>query len=148
MVVNGGWEKSFPGYDRHQMFELISGFDAYPHFVPGCLEARVLEREVETALRLETVFGVGPTRFSFTSQAILDPPVSLHIASTDGPWRDFRLSWTLTPEEAGCRIGCQYSARFRSWLVASAARMGMADLDRHIAAVLETRAQAVFGVAG
>ena len=138
--LEGGWEEVFPTVAQQRMFEVISTFDAYPHFVPGCLEARVLEREGERALRLETVFGVGPTRFGFTSRAVLERPGSVRLTSSDGPWRAFRLDWTLAPESEGCRVGCRYSADFRSWLIAGAARMGMADLDRQTVALLKKRA--------
>ncbi|MEI6560288.1 MAG: SRPBCC family protein [Rhodospirillaceae bacterium] len=137
--LKGGWEAVFPAVDPRSMFEVISGFDAYPHFVPGCLEARILEREGEQALRVETVFGVGPTRFGFTSRAVLDRPGGISLTSCDGPWRSFRLEWKLAPEPAGCRVRCRYAADFRSWLIAGAARMGMAELDRQVVAVLEKR---------
>ena len=122
------------------MFEVISNFDAYPHFVPGCLDARVLEREREGALQLKTVFGLGPTRFGFTSRAVLERPDSVRLTSSDGPWRAFHLDWKLTPEVEGCRVRCRYSADFRSWLIAGAARMGMADLERQTVALLKKRA--------
>ena len=144
--LKGGWEEVFPAVSQQRMFEVISAFDAYPHFVPGCLEARILERESEAALRLETVFGVGPTRFGFTSRALLDRPGRVSLISNDGPWRAFRLDWTLAPEQAGCRVGCRYSADFRSWLIAGAARMGQADLDRKTVALLEKRAAHTSGL--
>ena len=140
-VLKGGWEEVFPAVSQQRMFEVISSFDAYPHFVPGCLEARVLDRQGDAALRVETVFGVGPTRFGFTSHAVLERPGRVRLSSSDGPWRSFHLDWMLAPDQAGCRVRCRYSADFRSWLVAGAARMGVAELDRQTVALLEKRAR-------
>ena len=53
-VLKGGWEEVFPAVSQQRMFEVISSFDAYPHFVPGCLEARILERQGDAALRVES----------------------------------------------------------------------------------------------
>ncbi len=136
--LKGGWEQAFPAVPPQRMFDVLVDFDAYPHFIPGCLEARVLEGE--DALRVETVFGSGSTRFGFTSRAVLERPGSVRIASSDGPWRAFSLDWTVVPESEGCRVVCQYVADFRSWLIAGAARLGIAELDRKAPAVLEMRA--------
>jgi len=143
--LTGGWDKVFPAYAQTQLFALVSDIETYPHFIPGCVATRVLERESERSWRVDNLFGFGPVRSRFTSRAHLHPPERLEISSSDGPWRDFRLTWRMMPEGDGCRVGCRFSAEFRSLLTATMARAGLAELERQTIAAFEKRARILYG---
>jgi coenzyme Q-binding protein COQ10 len=138
------WERKFPRFKPEQLFALVSDIESYPIFVPGCLNARIVERS-ERVWRVENVFGFGPVRSRFTSIAELDPPRRLDISSGDGPWRDFRMSWQFRPSGTGCRVSCTSTLEFRSPLFAVLAKFLRSEMEARIIAAFEARAKALFG---
>ena len=59
-------------YSAEDMFDLIEGAEHYPHFLPFCSGARILERSDEwVAARLE--FSYHHLRFGFATHVSADP---------------------------------------------------------------------------
>lgn len=143
-AFSGGWDLLFSDYRSEQLFALVSDIESYPQFVPGCLTARIVERQ-ENRWQVDQTFGFGPLQSRFRSEARINPPHGLEVTASDGPWRHFQLSWRLTEEGGGCRLFCRFSAEFRSPLLAAAAHLGRAEMDRRIIAAFERRASALFG---
>lgn len=138
------WEREFPRYTPEQLFALVSDVESYPTFMPGCLNARIVEKK-ERVWRVENVFGFGPLQSRFISIAELDPPRRLDISSCDGPWRDFHMSWQLQPSGTGCRVSCTSCSEFRSPLMAALAKFSESDIEERIIAAFEARARVLFG---
>lgn len=142
--IEGGWNRVFPGYTPTQLFALVSGVENYPRFIPGCVAARVVERNGDQWL-VDNVFHVGPIRSRFKSFARLESPHRLSISAEDGPWKMFRLVWTLDPDGDGCRVSCDFSVSFSSRAVAAVARLGVGEMDRRIIASFEKQALTLYG---
>lgn len=140
----GGWELDFPRYTPAQLFALASDIESYPFFVPGCVATRIIERR-DNLWRVDNVFAFGPVRHRFISHAELNPPDGLDIVSTDGPWKSFRLSWRFASLDEGCKLGCHFSAEFRSGVVATLASFGQHGAERRIMGAFERRAKALYG---
>jgi coenzyme Q-binding protein COQ10 len=134
----------FPRYSAAQLFALASDIEKYPHFVPGCVAARIVEKG-ETRWRVDNVFAVGPMRYRFTSIADVDPDNALDIRSSEGPWKSFRLSWRFTELAEGCRVGCRFAVEFRSGVLAAVAHFVTQATERRIMAAFEKRARALYG---
>ena len=126
-----------------QLFALVSDIESYPAFVPGCLEARIVERG-ETVWKVENVFGFGPVRSRFMSRAELDPPHRLDITSREEPWRDFRMNWRFADSALGCRLFCALALVFRSPLLARLAHMASGEMERGVVSAFERRAKMVY----
>ena len=139
----GGWRRTFPRLTAAQLFALVSDIESYPEFVPGCLQARIVERG-ETVWKVENVFGFGPVRSRFMSRAELDPPHRLDITSREEPWRDFRMNWRFEDSTAGCRLSCALALVFRSPLLARLARMASGEMERGVVSAFERRAKIVY----
>jgi coenzyme Q-binding protein COQ10 len=138
------WKREFPRFTPEQLFALVSDVESYPIFMPGCLSARIIDKNAST-WRVDNVYGVGPIRRHFLSIAELDPPRAIDISSKDGLWRDFHMSWRFEPSGSGCRVSCTSSAEFRSPVLGALARISEPEMEDRIIAAFEARAWALFG---
>jgi ribosome-associated toxin RatA of RatAB toxin-antitoxin module len=108
-----------------RMFALINDIERYPDFVPGCADARVLDRD-EGSLRARLTVGSGPLRTSFVTRNTLEPPNIVRMTLDEGPFRSLDGVWTLTPvnaaggEVVGCRVELQLSFELSGGLTALA----------------------------
>ncbi|MGO9545614.1 MAG: SRPBCC family protein [Rhodomicrobium sp.] len=136
--ISRSWERYFPGRDAESVFSIVADVERYPEFVPGCVSARIVERNANQ-WTVDNLFGFGPARTRFSSVAELDPPAGLTIFSRDGPWREFRVQWRFRPETAGCRLSCHVLLDFRSAPVATMAAVAAAGVERWIVAAFDTR---------
>jgi ribosome-associated toxin RatA of RatAB toxin-antitoxin module len=86
------------------LYRLVEDVERYPEFVPGCTEAKVLERgEQEMLARLAV--RRGPLHTAFTTRNTLDPGRGVHMHLVEGPFRLLEGHWSFTPIAAhGCRI--------------------------------------------
>jgi ribosome-associated toxin RatA of RatAB toxin-antitoxin module len=93
------------------VYQLVEDVERYPEFVPGCTEAKVLER---TANEMVARLAVrrGPVRMEFTTRNRLDPGRGMQMDLVDGPFRALEGNWRFTPVASnGCRI--ELSLRFQ-----------------------------------
>jgi ribosome-associated toxin RatA of RatAB toxin-antitoxin module len=98
-----------------QLYALVEDIDAYPAFLPWCVDAEVLKRAASfTEARLTA--GVGGLRQSFTTRNDNRPGEAIDMHLVEGPFRRFEAAWRFTPLSAGaCRIdfslGYEFSSR-------------------------------------
>jgi coenzyme Q-binding protein COQ10 len=121
------------------LFDIVADVERYPEFVPGCLSARILERQPDRWL-VDNVFGFGPMRSRFHSTAEPDSPSALTIRSRDGPWREFLIRWRFHAESGGCLLSCEATLDFRSPLLAGVASLVAAEVERRVIAAFQSRA--------
>ncbi len=93
------------------LYRLVEDIERYPEFVPGCTEARVLERgEHEMLARLAV--RRGPLHTTFTTRNHLDPGRGVQMHLVEGPFRLLEGRWSFTPiADRGCKI--ELSMRFQ-----------------------------------
>jgi ribosome-associated toxin RatA of RatAB toxin-antitoxin module len=93
------------------VYQIVEDVERYPEFVPGCTQAKVLERgpnEIVARLAVRR----GPLRTEFTTRNRLQPGRSMHMELVDGPFRVLTGNWSFTPVASnGCRI--ELSLRFQ-----------------------------------
>jgi coenzyme Q-binding protein COQ10 len=140
----GGWEMAFPRYTPDQLFAVASDIEKYPAFIPGCVAARIVERG-EKRWRVDNVYAFGPMRYRFQSTAELDPPGSLDITSSDGPWQEFRLQWAFSALATGSHLSCKFNVLFRNSVVAAVAAFGNQEMERRIMNAFIKRAESLYG---
>ncbi len=78
------------------MYGLVEDIEAYPRFLPWCVEAKVLERGLDTT-RARLTAGLGALRQSFTTQNANRPAESIDLQLVEGPFRHFAARWRFTP---------------------------------------------------
>ncbi|MGD8795453.1 MAG: type II toxin-antitoxin system RatA family toxin [Thiohalophilus sp.] len=90
-MANYRERRHFP-YARQDLFGLVADVERYPEFLPGWLEVNVMDAEVNHK-RVHQVFGMGPVRIDFLSQADFSPPETIHIHSDDNPFQILDINW-------------------------------------------------------
>lgn len=96
------------------MYALVEDIEAYPGFLPWCLEARVHSRTPERTVATLTV-GLRGLRQSFTTENRNRPPDSIEMRLHEGPFRSFSAAWrfeALAPDAARIEFSLEY--RFAS----------------------------------
>jgi coenzyme Q-binding protein COQ10 len=132
------------GYQPEELFALVADIEAYPDFIPFCREARVIRRDGEV-LRVVNVFGLGPLRLRFTSEAVLAAPRALTISSQDALWRRFEMRWRFDPEAGGCRLSCDMALEFSSAMLEALSPLAGPELETQVMQAFERRAKKLFG---
>ena len=127
-----------PGVTAEAAFAVLGDIERYPEFLPFCQEARVLNTQGRRQ-KVFNRFGWGLVSHRFHTQAVFDPPQRLVITSNDGPFRDFRLAWMVTPTPQGCDIAAEYAMTLRhDWLQRLLA-VAAPQMEQRLAAAFQAR---------
>ena len=96
-------------YTAEDMFDLIEAAEQYPHFLPWCTSATILERSDDwVAARIE--FSYLKLRFGFQTRNRKQRPDWLQVRMVEGPFRNFLCDWALVPLGGlGCRVSLSMS---------------------------------------
>jgi len=104
-------------YPAESMFDLIEQAEHYPHFIPWCTDAVILERTDEmVAARLS--MRVAGLTLSLQTRNPKRRPEWLALRMVQGPLRRFEGEWRLTPLNASaCRIEFTLTYEFADGLI-------------------------------
>lgn len=83
-------------YSAQQMFDLVNDINAYPQFVPDCIDTGVLQRDDNLLLAYIEVEKFGFKK-RFTTLNRLKEPSKIEITLIDGPFKKLVGAWTFTP---------------------------------------------------
>ena len=93
-----------------EMYALVDDIEAYPRFLPWCLDAHVQGSGEHK--RATLTVGVGGIRQTFTTQNENHPARAIDMRLVEGPFRAFSAAWRFTPlGERACQI--EYSMRYQ-----------------------------------
>jgi ribosome-associated toxin RatA of RatAB toxin-antitoxin module len=96
------------------MYRLVEDIEAYPRFLPWCVEARVLERGAD-GTRARLTAALGAVRQSFTTQNANRPGASIEMHLVEGPFRRFEAAWrfhAMAPD--ACKVEFTLDYEFAS----------------------------------
>jgi coenzyme Q-binding protein COQ10 len=134
-------QRYLPGFTPERLFAIAADVESYPRFLFWCESARVARRE-GNRLTVDNQFGIGPLRTRFETKAVLDPPRSIDVTSSDGPFLRLRISWRFeAAREGGCRITLEIDQAFRSPLFDAAARPFLATVEEQVIRAFIKRAK-------
>jgi coenzyme Q-binding protein COQ10 len=132
------WKRDYANLTDTQAYTLVADIESYPGFVPGCI-ATHMTKCGDRHWQVENVFGFGPVRARFRSIAKIDPPRSIRIESTDGPWRRFLLTWQFEARDGGCHVTCACESELRSSFLTRVARSALPTVETLIIGAFEAR---------
>lgn len=102
------------------MFDLVNDFERYPEFLPGCRNARLLERD-ESHLIGEMTLGRAGVEQSFTTRNDLIEPERIEMSLVSGPFKRLRGRWLFIPMgEGACKISLELEFEFANRLLGMA----------------------------
>ena len=128
-------------YSCEQLFDLAADVESYPEYLPGWVDARILERTGDQ-LRVEQQLGLKLLPLPFVTTATLDRPHKISIHSSDGPFRFLQIEWRFEPAGPGyCTVLLDFNYQLRAGILE---RMASALFDHSSPEILnrfEKRAQ-------
>ncbi len=83
-------------YSAHEMYELVTGVEAYPEFLPWCSGAEVLERR-EHGLTARLSLSFAGVRTHFTTRNLHEPNQRVKVELVDGPFSHLDGDWHFKP---------------------------------------------------
>nr|WP_279537174.1 type II toxin-antitoxin system RatA family toxin [Aestuariicella hydrocarbonica] len=132
-------------YSDQKMFELVNDIETYPHYMDGCVGAKVLERSsVEVTARLDLKkMGVS---YSFTTRNLLDAPHTMDMNLVEGPFKRLKGVWTFRAlAEDACKVSLDLEFEFNNSLMAKTAGKLFESVANELVDGLCRRAKQVYG---
>lgn len=83
-------------YSPAELFALVSDVEAYPQYLPFCVEARVLQRD-ENSVTAHMAFARAGVRQGVTTRNRHVAPYRLEMELIDGPFEVLRGAWDFQP---------------------------------------------------
>ena len=96
-------------YSPREMYDLVTGIEAYPHFLPWCDKAQIVETHDDGVTARLGLHYMG-LRHAFTTRNTHQPGESVAVALVDGPFSLLEGTWAFRPigrpgsEQQACRI--------------------------------------------
>ena len=106
-------------YSSHEMYELVTGIDAYPQFLPWCDKAQIIERHEDGVTARLGLHYMG-VRHAFTTRNTQRPGESVAVQLVDGPFSVLEGTWLFLPlgrsdsATAACKIEFELRYAFSS----------------------------------
>ena len=105
-------------YSAQQMFALINDIEAYPQFMSGCLDAKIINQTNDT---VEARLTLGKSGFqqSFVTRNTLIPPESMLMHFVEGPFKKFEGRWQFDAlSDVACKVSLHLEFEFASPILA------------------------------
>lgn len=94
-------------HSAKQMFDLVNDCESYPKFLPGCSNARLLEKNDQYLIG-ELELGKAGMKYTFTTKNLLQEPEFIEITLLNGPFKKLEGFWQFVPlSEEACKINFQ-----------------------------------------
>ncbi len=105
-------------YSAREMYDLVTGCDAYPHFLPWCERSELLE-QTETTQVVRLHLGYAGLKHAFTTRNVNVPAESVVMSLVDGPFSALDGVWQFKPLGAegsppACRVEFDLAYAFSS----------------------------------
>lgn len=132
-------------FSAEQMYRLVNDVEAYPNFLPGCVDGKVLE-----ASGYQMVASVGVAKAgihkTFTTRNTLQPNLSIDMELVDGPFKMLRGIWRFVSlDEKACKIELDLEFEFSSPLIEMAFGKIFKELTGAMVNAFTKRAREVYG---
>lgn len=132
-------------YAPQQMFDLVNDVEAYPDYMSGCADAKVLERG-DNWLTARLDLEKAGLHQSFTTRNQLHAPGSIAMELVSGPFKFFKGLWQFnTMANGSCQVLFRLEYEFANFLLGLAAGKVMNQLVNEQVDAVCRRAQVLYG---
>ncbi len=132
-------------YTAEQLFDLVADVGRYPEFLPWCVGARIRERRGNVIVA-DLLIGFRMVRERFTSRVVLDRPLRIDVAYSEGPFRYLTNHWSFIPQPDGsCVIDFYVDFEFHSRVLQKIIGMLFNEAVRRMVSAFEARARRLYG---
>ena len=131
-------------YSAQQMFDLVNDINAYPQFVPDCIDTGVLQRDDNLLLAYIEVEKFGFKK-RFTTLNRLKEPSKIEITLIDGPFKKLVGAWTFKPiSENQSKITFDLTFEFNSKLLDMTFTPIFKDIMKNMVIAFSNRAKQLY----
>lgn len=132
-------------FSAEQMYRLVNDVEAYPNFLPGCVDGRVIESSHDQMVASVGVAKAGIHK-TFTTRNTLLPNQSIDMQLVDGPFKMLRGIWRfISLDEQACKIELDLEFEFASPLIEMAFGKIFKELTGAMVNAFTKRAREVYG---
>ncbi|MFT7053359.1 MAG: ribosome-associated toxin RatA of RatAB toxin-antitoxin module [Psychromonas sp.] len=133
-------------YSAEEMYQLVNDVNAYPEFLPGCVDANILTNN-NNVMRASVKVSKAGISQTFTTENILVNGQSILMNLVDGPFKHLRGGWTFSElDEQACKINLDLEFEFNSSLVELAFGRIFHELVGSMVKSFSSRAKVVYGI--
>ncbi len=133
-------------FSAEQMYKLVNDVEAYPHFLPGCVNGTIIESNNDLMVASVGVSKAGIHK-TFTTRNTLLPNQSIDMQLVEGPFKMLRGIWNfISLDEQACKIELDLEFEFASPLVEMAFGKVFRELTGAMVTAFTQRAKEVYGV--
>jgi len=133
-------------YSADEMYQLVNDVPAYPKFLPGCVDAKVISHVDDLMSASVTVSKAGIKQVFTTENNLLDGR-EINMNLVDGPFKHLSGGWHFLPlDEQACKVSLDLTFEFSSKIVEVAFGRIFNELVGSMVKSFSERAKVVYGV--
>ena len=132
-------------HSAKEMFELVNDCESYPKFLPGCSDARLIERTPDYLIG-ELELSKAGMKYRFSTRNELQDPERIDLKLLDGPFKKLEGHWHFQPlSEQACKVNFELEFEIAGKVVSKAltplfSQMAASQVDAFV-----KRADEVYG---
>ncbi|KGJ90260.1 type II toxin-antitoxin system RatA family toxin [Thalassotalea sp. ND16A] len=131
-------------YSAAQMYNLINDVSAYPEFLPGCRESKLLS-STDDSMTASLLVAKGGIKKWFTTTNSLSKDKKITMNLKDGPFKTLTGYWLLTPlSDEACKVELVLDYEFSSKLIEMAFGRIFDSLTNSMVSAFTKRAKEVY----
>lgn len=135
-------------HSAQEMYDLVTGVDRYPEFLPWCDHSRVLA-QTETEMTAEVGISIGGVKQSFVTRNEQQPGRQVRLNLVKGPFSSLHGLWQFTPIGApgqnACRVDLTLDYDFSNRLLAAVVGPVFDRIANNLVDAFVKRADALHG---
>ena len=132
-------------FSAKQMYDLVNDIENYPHFMKGCMAARIIS-QTEDELIGELTLREGGFRHSFTTRNKLTSGRQIEMQLVEGMFSQFKACWKFNAlTEEACKVSLQMEFEFDSGVLNFALEILFNSSANNLVDAVVKRAQFIYG---
>ena len=137
-------------YSAREMYDLVTGIEDYPRFLPWCERAEVLDRH-DDGVTARLVMAYAGVRHAFTTRNAHHPAEAVTMRLVDGPFSLLEGTWVFRPIEGApvdreaCRVELDLRYAFSSATLEKLLSPVFDKVAETLVDSFVSRAEAVYG---
>ena len=103
-------------FSAESMFDLVNDVEAYPQFLPGCADTKILTQDPQS-MKASVLIAKAGVKQWFTTSNVLERGRFIRMQLVDGPFTHLQGGWSFTAlAEDACKIELNLDFEFSSKL--------------------------------
>tara|TARA_R110001583_G_scaffold16561_4_gene67752 strand:- start:1872 stop:2309 length:438 start_codon:yes stop_codon:yes gene_type:complete len=133
-------------YSADEMYQLVNDVNAYPEFLPGCIDAKIITH-VDNIMNASVTVSKAGIKQVFTTKNSLSEGREINMDLIDGPFKYLIGGWHFLPlDEHACKVNLDLKFEFSNKLVELAFGRIFNELVGSMVKSFSERAKIVYGV--